>query len=49
LIQYDLADKRLLKICLTIDLASPYNGKAEFSIERHGGAALSCASIREAS
>jgi hypothetical protein len=32
-----LTDKRRLKIRLTGDLSSPYNGKAEFSIRRRDG------------
>jgi hypothetical protein len=31
-------DNRLFKILLTLDLSSPYNGNAEFSIDRRDGA-----------
>jgi hypothetical protein len=40
------AYKPLLKIFLTADLSSPYNGNAEFSIRRRDGISLPRTSIR---
>jgi hypothetical protein len=42
-------DNRPSKFLLTLDLASPYNGKAEYSIDMRDGFWLSRASIQEAS